>query len=222
MLENMVPSRPAMAERKESRRERFAAELRKGDTHRRLTKMASWLARDPTAAKDLFQSAFVEAYDPNGSPWDPDGEVTFFRHIGNLMVWMALNDRRRFFTRRVTLDGEMTIDERLAGDALSADEQLDTLRFTERARAVQAAMFAALEKDDSQAVGVYRAILDGVEDRTAIAARAGCKPEDVPRAYERLRYHGRRIAQEEEQRAVQEMRRRLTAHAARTVAGASE
>lgn len=222
VVENVIASRLAMGEGKGSRRERLAAELRKDDTSKRLTCLALWLTHEPAAAKDLCQSALLAAYDPNASPWDPDGQTTLLRHVGNLMVGMAYNDRRRFFARRVTLDGEITIDGQVAGDAPPADEQLDAVRLVERARAVQAATLAALEKDDRCAAGVYRAILDGVQGHVAIAARTGCTPEEVPHAYKRITYHGRRIAQEEEQRVLQEMRQRRTSHAARTTAGVSE
>jgi DNA-directed RNA polymerase specialized sigma24 family protein len=212
-----------MAEWMESRRKRFDAEARKLPTRQRLTSLALSLMREPAAANDLMQSAILAAYDPAGaSPWDPDGAISFVRHVGNLMIGMAYNDRRRFFARRVALDGEITIDGQVAGDAPPADEEVDAARLFAQAQTFHAALWAAVEKGDRLAAGVYQLLREGVEGNAAIAARLGCSADEVALAIKRLIYHGRRIADEEQQKALHEMKQRQTAHAARTPAGASE
>jgi hypothetical protein len=211
-----------MGEGTKSRRERFQAEARNLHTNRQLTFLAHSLMHESAAAKDLYQSALLAAYDPNASPWDPDGDVPFVRHVGRLMAGMAYNERRRFFSRRVTLDGEMTIDPQVAGDEMPSDEQVDAVRLFERAQAVQVALLAAVENDDPRAAEVYRAVREGAEGSAAIAARVGCSPDEAAHAYKRITYHGRRVAREEEERVLHEMQQRQTSHAARTAAGASE
>jgi DNA-directed RNA polymerase specialized sigma24 family protein len=44
----------------------------------RLVRLARLRTHSPQDAEDLVQTALAKVFNPEGSPWDPDGSVSFF------------------------------------------------------------------------------------------------------------------------------------------------
>jgi hypothetical protein len=92
---------------------------------------------------------------------------------------------------------EGAVDPAPAVDHALADQEDAATR---RRRGLK--LLAHLEVRDPVAAKVLRAICEGVEGTAALAACAGCTPEEVRLAWGRMKYHADRIleAEEREQR----------------------
>ncbi len=153
-----------------------------------------------------MQSALARVADPNGSPWDPGGAKTFFAHVGAIMNTLASNDRRSFRARRLVLDGDLGVSDTVAGGGPPADDALAAREALARKARLGTALLAELDANDPRAAAIYRAVVDGVEGHAALAERAGCKIEEVRYAYDRIKYHGRRLLERERQAEEDRMR----------------
>ena len=142
-----------------------------------------------------MQSALARVIDPSASPWK-EGEVSFFRHVGSVINGLAQNARRSARARRETVASPHVYDENHVDGSPLPDEALDERARLEEKRRLGEELGKRLERDDPVAGAVYRAICEGVDGTEEQARHAGCKPEQVRSAYERIKYLGGRILEE--------------------------
>jgi len=174
----------------------------------RLRTLAAWLMHSSQDADDLVQSALARVFDPQGSPWDPDGKKTFVLHVGAEMNNLASNERQRIRAQHGAVNSTLARDDNTIDSAPLADEALHEQRRLAHWRKLGGELLTELDKEDPIAAAVYRAMCKGVEGRPEIAAEVGCNEEEVRFAYDRIRYHARPIRERDRLAQLAEMRAR--------------
>lgn len=197
--------RVGMGDADDSPRERARAELLKDRVMARLRTLAAWAMHSSQDAEDLLQSALARVFDPQGSPWDPNGKKTFVLHVGAVMNNLASNERQSFHARHVVVDSTLARDDNAIDGAPLADEALHEQRKLAHRRKLGSELLAELDKTDPTAAAVYRAICKGAEGHAEIAAEVGCKEEEVRLAYDRIKYHARQILERDRRAQLEEM-----------------
>jgi DNA-directed RNA polymerase specialized sigma24 family protein len=192
------------------RRERTLVELRKEGMRVKLLRLARLRTHSPQDAEDLLQTALAKVFNLQDSPWDPDGRVHFFMHVGSIINGLAANAQRSWRAQHEVVDSNLASDDKAVDPAPLADQALDEHQDLVAMRRLGNELLAELDKEDATAARVYRACLEGIEGAAALAAKARCKPNEVHDADRRIKYLARRILKRErgaEVRRLAELRR---------------
>jgi DNA-directed RNA polymerase specialized sigma24 family protein len=177
--------------------DRACEELSKREVQGKLLKWATQLTKSVAEAQDLVQAALTQVFDPKGRPWDPNGPVSFFMHVGSVMNGIARNEVRRH-SRKNEIPRDLHAPENEPPDSRPLpDELLAARRDQEQLARLGNALAAALAADDPVAASVYEAMMEGVEGHAEQAARAGCAVGQVRLAYDRMKYQWRRLWERE-------------------------
>jgi DNA-directed RNA polymerase specialized sigma24 family protein len=218
----MVRSTLAMAEGDGGPRERARAAVQSEGVRFKLFRIAMWRTRSPAESEDLVQSALVRVLDPEASPWNPDGAISFVAHVGSVINSLAANAARSFHSHRVVIDADRAGDEGAADGAPLADEAISEHEERARLARLGGELRALLEARDPEAARVYTAILEGIEGHAAIAAHAQCTPRAVRYAYDRIAYHAERIRDRDDEAERARAKDRRPKQAKRAAADAKD
>ncbi len=101
------------------------AAIEKAGVRARLKKLAFLRTHNDADAEDLVQQALARVFDPNGSPWDPKGKVSFFLHTGSVINSIASTGRVSARARREVLDEGLARNEETVDGAPLADAALE-------------------------------------------------------------------------------------------------
>jgi DNA-directed RNA polymerase specialized sigma24 family protein len=182
-----------MAEDDGRRRERTLVELHKEGMRVRLARLARLRTRSPQDAEDLVQTALAKVFDPKGSPWDPDGSVSFFMHVGSVINGLAANAQRSWRAQHEVVDSNLARDDKAVDPAPLADQALEEHQELVVLRRLGNELLAELDRVDETAANVFRAAFEGIEGAAGLAAKARCRPDEVHGADRRIKYLARRI-----------------------------
>jgi DNA-directed RNA polymerase specialized sigma24 family protein len=190
-----------MAEGDGGPRERARAEVQNEGVRFKLFRIALGRTRSLAESEDLVQSALERVLDPEATPWNPDGPVSFVAHVGSVINSLAANAARSFRARRLVVDADRAGagDEDAADGAPLADAAIAEHEERVRLARLGGELRMLLEARDPEAARVYAAILEGVEGHAAIAEHAQCTPKAVRNAYDRIAYHAERILDREDE-----------------------
>jgi DNA-directed RNA polymerase specialized sigma24 family protein len=193
--------------------QRAIDELNKPGMRLSLVAFASRRMRDRKGdAEDLVQEALAKVLDPQDSPWDPHRNG-FLMHVGSIINGLASNELRSARVRHQVLDGGEMLDI-VPTAAPLPDEALSMHRTIARLRRLGALLRMFLEtKKDTVAVRVLDCANEDLEEPEAVAAKIGCKVEEVHDAHRRLKYHAKQVLaddEEAERRAMKEKREKAT------------
>jgi DNA-directed RNA polymerase specialized sigma24 family protein len=188
--------------------DRARKELEKAGVRTRLVQFASWQTASVQDAEDLVHSALARVFDPQGSPWDPDGSKSFLMHVGSVMNGLSANEGRSWRAKHEVVDSNLARDERSTDGAPLADELLGSHQELAELRRLGERLLAELEEKDPDAVKVLRLGIAGIESAHELADKILRTVEFVYDANDRIRYHAARILEEERAAEAQRMRER--------------
>ncbi len=176
--------------------ERARREIENPLVRARLKRLA-WQHTDNDAdAEDLVQLALTRVFDPEGSPWDPEGGRSFFLHVGSVINGLAVNEWRSARVRHEIIDSGVARDDETADGAPLADRALEEHQEREELRRRGTLLLERLGDQDPVATEVILASRDGCETPAEQAAHIGRDVEEVYDAYRRLKYLARQIRDE--------------------------
>jgi DNA-directed RNA polymerase specialized sigma24 family protein len=170
--------------------------LREGGTRAILLGYCGWYSPSEASAEDLLQEAMLVVCDPrNGRPWD-EARGSFITHVRTVIRDLAHDTRRTGYGRYVVLNPAAA--DLTPSDGPSADDTLSTAEASARLHRMGARVRERLAPDEI-GLAVFDLACDGVDRPADVAARLGCKVEDVYRANDRIAYHaGKVLARERE------------------------
>jgi DNA-directed RNA polymerase specialized sigma24 family protein len=162
----------------------------------RLKRLASWHTDNDADAADLVQRALTRVFDPEGSPWDPEGGQSFFLHVGSILNSIAANEWRSARARHEIVDNNVARDEGSVDGTPLADRALEEHQEREELRRRGTLLLERLGDQDSVAREVILASREGCETPAEQAAHIGRDVGEVYEAYRRLKYLAGRIREE--------------------------
>jgi DNA-directed RNA polymerase specialized sigma24 family protein len=175
---------------------RALEEFKRDGVRIRAIQYAHRRTRSAADAEDLVQAALERVFDPDGSPWDPDGGKTFFAHMLSVINGLHMNRVRAAQRRREVIDSALVEEAAPATDVLPADEALESHEALVRLRRLGEKLRERL-KGDVLALEVLDLAIDGYEQPAAQAAQLGCPLTTVREANRRLKYQAARLLEEE-------------------------
>jgi hypothetical protein len=201
---------------------RALAEYRKPFVYERLIEKAKKITDSAGDAEPLLEDAMMLVLDPDKYPWNYR-EHPFLKHMGLVMrhVWdgwlRSARVRHELVTDDVLADKKTPTMERFIG-AVSreprADDELHRLRMLNLYRQLAEQLLGGLDVTQRSHFVARRVLELGCQGIVGIKEQARlvpCSRDEVRAAHELLRYHGRRIRaewDEKEQSRMKELRER--------------
>ena len=182
------------------------AELQQERIRTSLKKYAVWRTKSEADAEDLLADGVECVLDPDRKPWDP-AKGSFFRHMRLVMDGIAIEQARGGHRRFEVLDEGIAFDQRTVDPKPPADEALHAERKLAWLRHLGTVLMGRLRGKDPVALKVFEVACEGVEEPQEQARRIGCPVDDVYESLRRLRYHGAKVRDEEEQAEAERMKR---------------
>jgi hypothetical protein len=172
---------------------RAVAELKSDKTRSQLVRLGLQITGSEADADDLVGDALEQVIKPEASAglkW------TFLTQLTFTMRKLWNQQRRAVRFEREFADEDVTHGKKGVSHEPPADEELDRRRTLAVRRKLGAQLIAEIRDKHPLAVGCYELAAKGIEERAEHARILGATIEDVDKAHEVLRYHGRRIREE--------------------------
>jgi DNA-directed RNA polymerase specialized sigma24 family protein len=173
--------------------QRAHEELEKSDTRAKLVKFAAWRAHHGPDADDLLQEALAKVFDPDDSPWDPDGGKSFVLHVGSVINRLASHEWTSARVQHEVVDSRIASDEATVDPLPLADATLAQHQESAEMHRLGELLLAELGDGDTVATKVLLAAREGCETPAELAEKTGHRVEEVYDAIRRLKYHGRQV-----------------------------
>jgi DNA-directed RNA polymerase specialized sigma24 family protein len=174
----------------ESRRRAALAKLDIGRVYAQIAKYARYRARSQDRGAELAQRVFVEAFDPQRSPWDPERDPDLTRFLIGRVNGALAGERKK---ERVRADPRAvaSIETRYYGAELGPDEQMEERQQSTHTVAMLRAAFEGYGDE------LERRVLEQYEEGVLTAAEQarvlGVDIGDVYRARRRITRHVRML-----------------------------
>ncbi len=167
-------------------------------------------------------AGMLKAFDPDDSPWDPDGGQTFFRHVGSIINGFAVNQRRKARSHRTILRTPEARGALRPRMNTPVDESLDTTQTNAALKQAGQTLLERLGPRDDVAIQVLAAARGGADTVEQQAAAIGCSTGEVRSAHRRLKYHASALIEEQrvaDGQSIAELRERRERPSGKEVAG---
>jgi DNA-directed RNA polymerase specialized sigma24 family protein len=172
---------------------RVVAKLEDPEVRAGLTRLSVQITGSPADADDLAADALERVIDPDDSPWE---KRTFLTHMKFVMRQVWDQQRRAVRFEREIPDEDVTRGKKGVGREPPADEELDRRREVAIFRELAASMLGEIGDKHPLARQCFELGCKGTDEPAEQAQILGCTVDQVYKALEILRYHGRRIRQE--------------------------
>ena len=166
---------------------RAREELEKSGTRAKLVKFAAWRAHHGPEADDLLQEALAKVFDPDDSPWDPDGGKSFVLHVGSVINRLASHEWTSARAQHEVVDSRLASGKTAVDTSPLADATLAQRRESGEL------LLAELGDGDTVATKVLLAAREGCETPAELAEAIGHRVEEVYDTIRRLKYQGRQL-----------------------------
>jgi DNA-directed RNA polymerase specialized sigma24 family protein len=187
---------------------RAREELEKSGTRAKLVKFAAWRAHHGQDADDLLQEALAKVFDPDDSPWDPDGGKSFVLHVGSVINRLASHEWTSARVQHEVVDSSLASDKTAVDPSPLADVTLAQRRESGELRRLGELLLAELGDDDTVATKVLLAAREGCETPAELAEAIGHRVEEVYDTIRRLKYQGRQLLAHKRAAGASQLRER--------------
>jgi DNA-directed RNA polymerase specialized sigma24 family protein len=173
--------------------ERAREVLEKPETRRKLVTFASWRTHNGPDADDLLQEALAKVFDPDDSPWDPDGSKSFVLHVGSIINRLASHEWTSARVQHEVVDSRLASDKTTVDPSPLADAALAQHQESAELHRLGELLLAELGDGDTVATKVLLAAREGYETPAELAEKIERPVEEVYDAIRRLKYHGHQV-----------------------------